>query len=251
MVDIAAFPDEKIVALTLWGEIRGGSSAQKLNVANVIRNRVRAQLRSDGRPDWWGEGWRDVCLARAQFSCWFDAQRDRMLALPETDRQYQACLGIARRVMAGRDPDPTNGATHYHTVVRPEGVTRWPPNWGDVLQHETLRDGLHIFYRDPRARYPEDAVAAVRATSPQSMTGPLVTGTGGAGTATDGLSALDTSALTQALDQAERAQGIASRLWDFVAANPSALFRIAIGLIVIGCAIAWAYRRFQTWRATA
>lgn len=244
MTDLSTFPDEKIVALTLWGEIRGGSSAQKLNVANVIRNRVRATLRrpGDNRPDWWGEGWRGVCLARSQFSCWFDAQRDRMLALPETDRGYQACLGIARRVMAGRDPDPTNGATHYHTVARPEGVTMWPPNWGDVLQHETLRDGLHIFYRDPKARYPEDAVAAAAAATPATNTGPATAA------ATAGSGAVVTALANMSPEQATGWLAFLRPFVQFVNENWF-LLTMTILVVLFGLACAWQVRRWQSRNA--
>lgn len=244
MVDIATLPDEKIVALTLWGEIRGGSSAQKLNVANVIRNRVRATLRREGdnRPDWWGEGWRGVCLARAQFSCWFDAQRERMLTLPETDRQYQACLGIARRVMAGRDPDPTNGATHYHTIARPEGVTTWPPAWGDVLRNETIRDGAHVFYRDPRARYPEDAIAAAAAATPSSNTGPATA----AGTAGGG--AVVTALANMSPEQATGWLGFMRPLVQFVNENWFLLTMTILG-VLFALACVWQYRRWQSRKA--
>lgn len=242
MTDISSFPDEKVVALTLWGEIRGGSTAQKVNVANVIRNRVRAQLRSDGRPDWWGEGWRGVCLANRQFSCWFDAQRDRMMALPETDRQYQACLGIARRVMAGRDSDPTNGATHYHTIARPEGVTTWPPAWGDVLRHETIRDGAHVFYRDPRARYPEDAIAAAAAATPSSNTGPATA----AGTAGGG--AVVTALANMSPEQATGWLGFMRPLVQFVNENWFLLTMTILG-VLFALACVWQYRRWQSRKA--
>ena len=239
MTDVTTFSDEKIVALTLWGEIRGGSTAQKLNVANVIRNRVRARLRREGdnRPDWWGEGWRGVCLARAQFSCWFDAQRDRMMELPETDRQYQGCLSIARRVMAGRDPDPTGGATHYHTIAVPPGATRWPPNWGAVLQHETLRDGLHVFYRDPAARFPEDAVGEIASTTPDNNRGPLAN------------LAVQVAAAIVAL--AGAAEPFRNAL-DTVGLGPwTPYIALACAGVGIGLAGVWLYRRIKSRQAVA
>lgn len=244
MVAISDLPEDRIVALTLWGEIRGGSTAQKLNVGNVIRNRVRAQLRSDGRPDWWGEGWRGVCLQRGQFSCWWDRQRDVMLHLPESDRQYQACLSIARRVMAGAEPDPTGGATHYHTLARPDGVRGWPPAWGEILQHQTVTDGLHVFYRDPRARYPEDAIAAARAATPANNTGPAAA----VGTA------VGTGVLASLKDVSpEQITGWWGALRPIVEFVNDHWYRLTMAACVASAALGcvWLYRRWQSRRAAA
>ena len=159
MTDLASLSDERIVALTLWGEIRGGSLAQQINVANVIANRVRADIHGDGKPDWWGEGWRGVCLAKYQFSCWNEggeqSQRAKMLAVPETDRAYLTCLGVARNVMRGALADTTGGSTHYFANGTPV------PSWANAFP-KTTNDGLHTFYRDPSAKFPEDRLQAAR-----------------------------------------------------------------------------------------
>lgn len=160
------WPLERIVTATLWGEIRSGTDEQVLNVAHVIRNRVRARLRADGKDDWWGEGYNGVCLARSQFSCWWDRQQERLLTVDETDTQYVRLLALARQVMNWRGPDPTHGSTHYHTVASPV------PAWGEILNHQTLNDGLHIFYRDPTARLPEDAETTLARATPPSQVGP-------------------------------------------------------------------------------
>ena len=104
---------ERALAATIWGEARGESEEGKLAVASVIANRA-------ARPGWWGRDIRSVCLAPAQFSCWWDAQGPRVRNVDETDPGFRACLKIARRVLSGNYRDPTGGADHYHRDdVRP------------------------------------------------------------------------------------------------------------------------------------
>ncbi len=66
----ARLDHEQAVVCTLYGESRSEPLDGQLAVASVIRNRVRADLGHDGKPDWWGEGFRQVCLQRKQFTCW-------------------------------------------------------------------------------------------------------------------------------------------------------------------------------------
>jgi hypothetical protein len=54
--------DVQILALTLFGEARSEPIEGIVGVGCVIRNRVTAGL------DWWGEGYRGVCLAPYEFS---------------------------------------------------------------------------------------------------------------------------------------------------------------------------------------
>ncbi len=54
--------DREWIALTLYGEARGLSTAARLAVADVLRNRLHT-----GR---WGTTYDAVCRAPKQFSCW-------------------------------------------------------------------------------------------------------------------------------------------------------------------------------------
>lgn len=144
------------LAATLWAEARSEPVQGIVAVANVIRNRVQADLGNDGKPDWWGEGYSGVCLAPKQFSCWTPAggQRnyDRLLGLmqlfaagtPITDAAQRECIGIAHLVMGDYLRDNTKGATHYHTA----GMTP-RPSWtkGTV---PAVQVGGHVFYNDVR-----------------------------------------------------------------------------------------------------
>jgi N-acetylmuramoyl-L-alanine amidase len=114
--DISTMTDTEILARTIYGESRGEKIPGKEAVAAVIINRVNRAKKHGGR-HWWGASIRDVCLKRWQFSCWNadDPNRVKLLEVQPYNRNFQSCLRIARRAVAGTLKDLTNGATHYHT----------------------------------------------------------------------------------------------------------------------------------------
>lgn len=119
-------------------------------VAWAIRNRVEADLLGDGKPDWWGETYREVCLAKAQFSCWDAATDQDYLIQPNKydDEWLLMAIGVASAVSNGVIPDPTGGATHYFAWRRIN-----PPDW--VAKFRQTKQILgHRFYRDPSAVLP-------------------------------------------------------------------------------------------------
>lgn len=120
------------VALTLSGEAAGEPMNGRVAVAWVIHNRA-------AKPGWWGRDDASVCLARWQFSCWWEtrspnsirlyalADRHLNLALTPADRAaLDPLLAIADGVLSGVTPDPTNGATHYLTTALLKAA---PPPW--------------------------------------------------------------------------------------------------------------------------
>jgi len=130
----------EVLARTLYGEARGEELSGIEAVASVILNRV-AFAKRRGRY-WWGNDIKSVCLKPAQFSCWNakDPNRKKLLALSPRDPAYRLCKRIAKRAVAGELPDPTDGATHYHTHAV-------DPFWasGHVPVAEI---GNHLFYKN-------------------------------------------------------------------------------------------------------
>lgn len=127
-----------VLARTLYGEARGESVRGKEAVAAVVLNRVRRARGAGGY--WWGDSVEAVCLKPWQFSCWnaADPNRKKLLAVTADNKVFASCLRIARRAVAGGLPDPTGGATHYHTdAVRP------PWSKGRV---PSAVIGAHLFY---------------------------------------------------------------------------------------------------------
>lgn len=129
-----------ILARTLYGEARGEPVRGKEAVAAVVLNRVRRARERGGY--WWGGTVPEVCLKNWQFSCWNrdDPNREKILAVAADNRNFAACLRIARRAIAGVLGDPTDGATHYHA----DGSA---PLWAAGRQPSAVI-GRHSFYND-------------------------------------------------------------------------------------------------------
>lgn len=115
------FDDVEILARTIYGEARGEPILGKEAVASVILNRIKRAQKAGGKY-WWGATIKMVCLKPWQFSCWNrkDVNREKILSVTKNNRNFQICLRIARKAIAGQLKDRTEGATHYHaTAVAP------------------------------------------------------------------------------------------------------------------------------------
>lgn len=136
-----------VMARTVWAESRGEPLSGQIAVAWVILNRAR-----DPGPDWWGDDIVAVCQRPWQFSCWnkTDPNRPRMLALTLSNRNFQVAQAASLLASSGMAPDPTGGATHYHTTARPKWLAAdkpWPPEWAQVMDY-TITIGAHRFYKE-------------------------------------------------------------------------------------------------------
>ena len=130
--------DAHWMALTMWGEARGGGEAAMRAVGHVIDNRRRAGLHGDFVTDTVGEAF--------QFSCWNPGDPNRA-ALDRVDslsgdsadgRSWALARTLAAEILAGRSADPTGGALFYHT----EEVA---PRWSQGLT-PVRRIGGHLFF---------------------------------------------------------------------------------------------------------
>jgi spore germination cell wall hydrolase CwlJ-like protein len=127
--------DRLTLARTLWGEARGEGRAGMEAVAAVIVNRAQSPR--------WPDSIAAVCKQPWQFSAWNDGNpnRAKMLRLgPDSDDPaFQLAWEIAGDAVAGRLPDRTNGADHYHA----DYVS---PSWASGMTR-TAAIGSHQFYR--------------------------------------------------------------------------------------------------------
>jgi len=154
---IAALTPEQRVGLTLWGEARGqtgdldhdGIGDLIEGIASAIDNRVRA------RKPRWGLTPDEVCLARAQFSCWSPLEGAEnhacvMAAATHLVRGEKGgpilghCLDVARQVCASTWLDRVNQATHYYSprAMVPAGRV---PDWAVGLTPAATIDGTLFF----------------------------------------------------------------------------------------------------------
>jgi N-acetylmuramoyl-L-alanine amidase len=148
--------DRTALICTLYGEAAGESIHSKVGVACVIRNRVLADLNTDGLPNnWWGNSFRDVCLKPWQFSCWWETNQntERVYSVaaqlltglrPKDYRLVDEIGWIADGIIGDAVRDVTNGATHYLTVRL---LTLSPPSWvKGATRIATI--GSHAYFKD-------------------------------------------------------------------------------------------------------
>ena len=139
------FLGSDVLALTLWGEERGGSVQGRIAVGCVIRNRVD----EGGR---YGKGYGGVCLKRWQFSCWLpQGGEQNFLALMklanrslareprEISRVFTECSWVAKGIISGALMDCVKKANHYHTK---NSTAKWAKG-----QKAVAEIGEHLFYR--------------------------------------------------------------------------------------------------------
>jgi len=136
--------DLDIMARTICGEVRGeGKDTDNpiddweamIFVAGVIVERAK-------RGGWWGNTIKEVCLARAQFSCWNEGDPNRAVieALTITDPVLREAYMAAYSVAVGLVDymQVTNGATSYYAKSMPD-----PPWWAKSMQ-QVAEVGNHI-----------------------------------------------------------------------------------------------------------
>ena len=101
-----------IFTMCIWGEARGCSFWEQVDVANVIRNRVKKMKKP----------YPDVILQRKQFSCFNknDPNREKLLTPLKYDswKIWISCFCAAELIYNNIIPDSTYGATHYYSGER-------------------------------------------------------------------------------------------------------------------------------------
>lgn len=126
------------LAQVLYFEARGETVMGQFAVAEVVMNRVAsAQFpNSVCKVVNQGTGRRNQC----QFSYTCDG-RSEVVA---EHQAHKRVAKVARAVLDGAGTELTEGATYYHT-------TAVRPRWSRVFTN-TVRIGVHLFYRDERYR---------------------------------------------------------------------------------------------------
>jgi spore germination cell wall hydrolase CwlJ-like protein len=142
-----------VLARTVYGEARGESELGRLAVAYVACNRAEIAARyveAHGRAHpLYGDGSvASACQMPWQFSCWNenDPNRAELLALDLYSDAGRPSLWAANTAINRSAPDPSNGATAYHTAMAPRDGIDWPPSWAEG-QKVVATIGSHVFYR--------------------------------------------------------------------------------------------------------
>lgn len=125
------------MASALFFESRGETVEGQIAVAHVILNRVKDPRYPNNVCDVIYQARKKngkILKHKCQFSFYCDGHPEKV----SDQKAFFWAKAIATAVMAGL-PDPTNGATHYHT----KAVN---PDWRINKKH-TATIGNHIFYR--------------------------------------------------------------------------------------------------------
>jgi N-acetylmuramoyl-L-alanine amidase len=139
----AALTPAQCVGMTIWAEARAEMIEGQVAVGCVIRNRVLLPKRFSGE-------WKDVCLAKWQFSCWIPQgglQNYQLLMTRcessmkgETPWPAQATW-IAEGIISGALNDRVAHATHYYA-----SWMKTPPKWS-VGVNPVAVIGVHRFFK--------------------------------------------------------------------------------------------------------
>lgn len=149
--ELRKLSDVDLLSRCIWGEARGERIDGRLAVAHVVLNRVRAQ-------SYYGGSIKDVILKPRHFSCFNanDQNLSKILNLTPSSPDLSFCRAVAELALQdGLTNDPTQGATHYHTV-------NVNPSWAPKLRF-LCRIGSHLFYREDlsRSRAVSDAQSVI------------------------------------------------------------------------------------------
>lgn len=143
---LSPLPDDVILCLTIYGEARGEPIEGQIGVACVIRNRLKDAKHR------WGTSYRDVCLQKAQFSCWSpkggEANHEAVLDAASvllnhgpTPPLLEQCCWLALGISKGAILDNVKGANHYHAIgMQPR------PQWAQSYVAITQK-AQHVFYK--------------------------------------------------------------------------------------------------------
>lgn len=119
------------LAQAAYFEARGEGAKGMSAVVHVVINRMRSPRYPDNACAVVRQGGPS---APCQFSWYCDGRSDE----PRNARAYARAERIARAAVEGRDPDPTHGATMFHsTAVRPFWAAKG---------RRTASIGNHLFY---------------------------------------------------------------------------------------------------------
>ena len=113
-IPISNIPIEKqqpiiLLAMVIWGEARGCSFSEQIDVGNIIRNRVIKNKKS----------YHDIILQPYQFSCFNKNDPNRKKLLQplkyDTEKAWLSCLCASNLIYYNIVPDTVRGAVSYYS----------------------------------------------------------------------------------------------------------------------------------------
>lgn len=137
----------EILTLTLIGEARGEPIESIVAVGSVIRNRLNnnpSKYKDLG----------EVCLAKAQFSCWNENDPNlpllkelahkMVIGQPLSEPYYRQCQFLAKGIFDHSLIDNTKGSLNYLTNKLFFSDKR--PKWASILMNDPVLHGSQVFF---------------------------------------------------------------------------------------------------------
>jgi hypothetical protein len=146
--------DATLLALCIWSEAAGESTAGKQAVAQVVMNRMRDHYQSDGtiagtvlHPNQFSGFWFDFVGGKYTRVCWSreDAEHraEAMLLRAQHQAVWDGCLDLAEGVLDGSVP-PAPTLDRAVLYLNPAIIPKLPA-WASPA-HELGAIGHHTFY---------------------------------------------------------------------------------------------------------
>jgi len=133
----STWTDVELLTGVIIGEARGEKDEGLIAVGLTVRTRVNF-------PRWWGKTWREVILAKSQFSCWGDNNAAVIKKhYGEKTALWKKVTAIASAIMSGETRDTIGKPTHYHTKSI---LPFWAQDKSMMIRLKQI--GSHIFYTD-------------------------------------------------------------------------------------------------------
>ncbi len=127
--------DIRLLARLILGEAEGCSESEKISVAYTVINRAKK-----------GKTLKEIILAPYQYSCFnenMDSNKFLKNPMKYNSSEFIKSLKLSEKILAGKYPDFTNGATHYYN---PSSVKK--PSWAKKLTKiGKIKNSRHIFYK--------------------------------------------------------------------------------------------------------
>jgi N-acetylmuramoyl-L-alanine amidase len=146
-MDFSSISSYEIVALTIYGEGRGEPIEGQIAIGCIIRNRVHEATIS--------KGYKDICLAPLQFSCWNENDPNRKLLESivtkmqggflstdnTTDPVLRQCIYVSKGIVDWDIMSNIGSSTNYMTK---QLYNANPPVWARELKVSSTI-GKHVF----------------------------------------------------------------------------------------------------------
>lgn len=130
--------EQLLLARLILGEMEGQPREAKLGAGFTVVNRQRKALSH------WGYSLKEIILKAGQYDAFKNPKTVKKVRDPlgnVSKTEWEDCYALAEIVLAGKEKDPTSGATHFYSTATGTGFPWWATD--DVYRTKV---GITYFY---------------------------------------------------------------------------------------------------------